>query len=589
MVILAIFSFLGIWVLMGNSEREPSWRISLVQATILWSAYLVLSTEILSWLHLINKLALSIVWFLPILVGTIWVWSRLKNRRILRLPVVYHRDTWIGFALDVILIVIVLTTAVVAFVSPPNDNDAMINGMSRVAHWAQNQSLDHYGTEIESQNSSGLGAEIIQLNLYVLSGSDQAVNMVAWIAYVGSIAAAASLADVLGTSLRGRRFAAIFGATLPAAITQATGSMNVIVVTFWVLSAILMLLYYIKKSQKSLILVLSALAAALAVLTSVMALIFLWPFALYAMVVLRQRVGMRRMLLLAVAALFILGLINGGTLMRNWLTYGNILNFEEIAGQVNSIRSRQLGGFAVPAFSASGEACGNLLHTVIFLLSFVVVMVSVVLGKDNPAILVYPALIIISLISFIFLFTVQPANSLLMLPFFFMFGPLVAFVLDKLEKYQAESILAAILIAVSFPWLFQTYERPIIVNSGRTIETSVFTRNRTDLYFASNPEDTAPYLAMTDEIKALGLTQIGLNLTDHSEEYPLWVMLGAPDENLRIEWVVADPISRIYLDPGFIPEAIICEDCSVQEIKIYNQDYQRHTFANFDLFLLAAD
>ena len=116
--------------------------------------------------------------------------------------------------------------------------------------------------------------------------------MVSWMAFVGSIAAAASLADVLGASLRGRRFAAIFGATLPAAITQATGSMNDIVVAFWVLSAILMLLYYVKKSQKPLILVLSALAAALAVLTKATALIFLLPFALYAVVALWKRLGM---------------------------------------------------------------------------------------------------------------------------------------------------------------------------------------------------------------------------------------------------------------------------------------------------------
>ena len=70
--------------------------------------------------------------------------------------------------------------------------------MSRVAHWAQNQSLDHFATEIESQNYGAPGAEIIQLNLFVFTGSDQTANMVAWVAYVGAIAAAASLADVLG-------------------------------------------------------------------------------------------------------------------------------------------------------------------------------------------------------------------------------------------------------------------------------------------------------------------------------------------------------------------------------------------------------
>ena len=633
MVILAILSFLGFWVLMGNSEREPSWRVSLVQAVIVWSAYLVITTEVLSWLHAINKLALSIVWSLPILIGVIWAWLRLKNRRILRLPVVYHRDTWIGFVLDAILILILLVTGVVAFVSPPNSGDAMVSGMSRVTHWAQNQSLDPYATGIEAQNSDAPGAEIIRLNLYVLSGSDQTANMVAWIAYVGSIAAAASLADVLGASLRGRRFAAIFGATLPVAITQATGSMNDIVVTFWVLSAILMLLYYEKKTQKPLILALSALAAALAVLTKATALIFLWPFALYAVVVLWRRLGLGRMLLWAAVALVIMGLINGGTFLRNQMEYGDILRQQEATGQINTIRSWRvmvsnitrnaalhvdfripgagawvqeelenlhdalglsvddprttLGGeFVIPEFNTSEQTDGNPLHAVIFMLSFVAVVGLVVLGKEDPVILVYSGLIFLSLISFSFLLKWQPAGSGLQLPFFFMFGPVAAFVLDKLEKYQVEAILAVILIATSLPWLFQTYERPIIVEPDRTIGTSVFSAERIQLYFASNPEDAAPYLAMTDEIKALGITQIGLNLTDHSEEYPLWVMLGAPDEDLRLEWVATDPASEHLLDTDFAPGAIICEDCSPEDIRLYGENYEQIPFSGFDLFVL---
>ncbi len=60
--------------MMGNSEREPSWRVSLVQGAIVWGAYTVISTEVLSWFHAINKLALSIVWALPILAGLVWIW-----------------------------------------------------------------------------------------------------------------------------------------------------------------------------------------------------------------------------------------------------------------------------------------------------------------------------------------------------------------------------------------------------------------------------------------------------------------------------------------------------------------------------------
>jgi hypothetical protein len=632
MLILAILSFLGFWVLIGNSEREPSWRVSIVQATILWSAYLIISTEALSWFHAISRLALSIVWSLPVLAGTLWVWLRLKKRRILRLPVVYHRDTWMGFVLDVILILMVLTTSVVAFVSPPNSSEAMTFQMSRVAHWAQNQSLDHYATEIDAQNSSAPGAELIQLNLYVLSGSDQAANMVSWMAFVGSIAAAASLADVLGASLRGRRFAAIFGATLPAAITQATGSMSDIVVTFWVLSAILMLLHYVKKSQKRLILVLSALAAALAVLTNPMALIFLLPFALYAVVALWKWLGMGRMLLWAVIAFAIMGLINGGTFYRNQMDYGKFWQPRELAGQTNEIRNWRVmisnisrnsalqlnfpvpgaeirmqerldelheklglavddprttagGEFYIPEISTSERTSGSPLHAILFMVSFVAVVGLVLLGKEDPHILAYSGLIFVSLALFCVLLKWEPTGAGLQLPFFFLFAPMVAFVLDKLEKYQAEAIVSVILIVCSLPWLFQTQERPIIVHPGRTVNTSIFAGDRTQLYFATNPEDAASYLTMTDEIKALGIEEIGLNLTDDSEEYPLWALLGAPDSDLRIGWVAASPESQKYLDPDFVPGAIICEQCSGEDIATYRQKYRQETFGDFDLFI----
>lgn len=501
MFILAILSFLGAWIMMGNSEREPSWRVSLVQGAIVWAAYTVISTEILSWFHAINKLALSIVWALPILAGLIWIWLRLKGRRILRLPVVYHRDTWFGFVLDALLIMVLVVTAVVAFTAPLNADEAIASPMSRVVDWAQNQSMEHYATEDEAQNSAAPGAEIIQLNFYVLSGSDRMTNMVAWIAYVGSIAAAASLADVVGASIRGRRFAAIFGATLPVAITQATSATNTMLLTFWTLSAIFLLLYYLRKSQKPKILLLSAMAGALAVLTSAAALVFLLPFALYAIVALWRRLGLKRTLFWVVAALAILGVINGGYLLRNQLDYGQIYQPQALTEQTNEIRNWRviisninrnlaahanlpglnteswLGGyledlhedlglaiddprttvdgvFYIPENNTTDQASGNPLHLLIFLISLVAVTGMVILGKENPGVLIYTAILIVSMLLYCIVIKWSPTGGRMLLPYFFLFGPVAAVFLDKLEKYQVEGILAAILLLFAIPWIF---------------------------------------------------------------------------------------------------------------------------------------
>jgi hypothetical protein len=632
MVFLVILSFLIFWIIIGNSEREPNWRMALIQTAIIWAGYMILGTEALSWMHIINKLALSILWSIPILGGILWIWLWLKNGKVLRLPIVYHRDSWAGTILDFFVLLIIVITAVVAWISPPNSEDAMNFRMSRVAHWAQNQSLAHYATGIETQNSNAPGAEIIQLNLYVLSGSDRSVNMVAWFAFAGSVAAAASLAEVLGAKVNGQRMAAIFAATIPVAITQATGASNDIVVSFWTVSAVLTLLYFARKSQKPLVLILSALAAALAVVTKATALIFLWPFALYAVIILRQRLGMARMLMWAAIAFAIIGIVNGGYFLRNQQDYGQFYRPVELAGKTNEVRNWRVmvsnitrnaalhadlpfpradswlwsnllklhdkldlaiddprttigDEFYIPTVNTSEQTSGNPLHAAVFILSFVAVVGTVILGKDDPEILVYAGAIFFSLVLFCYLLKWQPTGGGLQLPYFFLFAPLVAFMLDKLEKFQLETAIAAILLVYAIPWLFQTQQRPVVADPSRTYPVSVLFEDKDRMYFASTPDNYAPYRAITDEIEALGITQVGLDLTDHSAEYPFWAMLGAPSQDLQIEWVATDTASKKYLDPVFDPGAIICEDCDEEKILAYSQNYRREIFQQFALFI----
>ncbi len=632
MIFLVILSFIVFWIIVGNTEREPNWRMAVIQTGIIWAGYMILGTEFLGWIHSINKLGLSILWSLPILGGIVWIWLWLRHGKVLRLPIVYHRDSWAGTILDFFVMLILVITAIVAWVSPPNTEDAMIFRMSRVAHWAQNESLAHYATKIETQNSNAPGAEIMQLNFYVLSGSDRSVNLVAWIAFAGSVAAAASLAEVLGAKVNGQRMAAIFAATIPAAITNATGASNDIVVSFWTVSAVLMLLYYAKKSQKPLTLILAGLAAALAVVTKATSLIILWTFALYAVVILRHRLGMARMLMWAVIAFAIVGMVNGGYFIRNQQDYGQFYRPIELAGKTNEIRNWRVmvsnitrnaalhadlpfpradswlwsnllqlheklglsindprttlgGDFYIPEVNTSEETSGNPLHAAVFVLAFVAVVGAVILVKDDPEILVYSGAIFFSLVLFCYLLKWQPTNSGLQLPYFFLFAPMVAIMLDKLEKFQLETAIAAILLVYAVPWLFQTQQRPIVADPNRTYPVSVFYETKDRLYFASDPEDYAVYLAITDEIKALGITDIGLDLTDHSLEYPFWALLGAPSPDLHIEWVATDTTSQKYLDPAFVPGAIICEDCSETDILKYSQTYRHERLQQFDLFI----
>jgi hypothetical protein len=266
-IFLIFFAFLSIWIIVGNLEREPNWRLALIQAGIIWASYLTVGTEVLSLFSAVTRVGLLSLWLLPVVGGILWVWSWLKQGKVLRLPIIYRYRSWVGTILDVLVLLILLTSLVVAVVAPPNSNGGLVFRMSRVAHWAQNKQLSHYPTGIEIQNSYSPGAEIIILNVYVLDGGDRFANLAAWLGFAGCVLAAASIARVLGADVNGQRMASIFAATLPVAIVQATSAMNDTLVSFWIVSSVLMLLLYSRKSQKSIHLILTSLSAALAILT----------------------------------------------------------------------------------------------------------------------------------------------------------------------------------------------------------------------------------------------------------------------------------------------------------------------------------
>lgn len=632
MIVLMILSFLSMWIMMGNSEREPNWRLAFIQALILWGGFSILGTEILSLFSSITRTSLGFMWGLPILVSVIWTWLWLTHGKILRLPVVYHRDSWLGTVLDLFVILILIITAVVAFVSPPNSGPAMVSDMARVAHWAQNKNLAHYATGIESQNSHSPGAQIIMLHFYIIGKGDGWVNLVNWISFAGCAATAASLAEILGAKVNGQRMAAIFAATLPAAIAQATGATNDLLVCLWIISAVLMVFQFTRGVQKPLYLILAAFSTALAVVTKATAFIFLWPFALYVIILLRQRLGLFRMLLWAVVAFAILGAICGGYFYRNQQLYGQFYRPIELTEQMNEVRNWRvmvsnitrnaslhadlpfpradnwlkenllklhtmleldisdtrttLGEkFAIPEVNTSEMTSGNPVHAAMIVFSITAVVGMVLLGKEDPVILVYLGALFFSVVLFCYFLKWQPTGGRFHLPFFFLSGPLISILLDKLEKYELETLLAAILLLYAMPWLFQTYERPVIPHDDRTYQLSVFNENRDQLYFATNPKDYKAYWAVTNTIKTLEINQIGLDLMAESEEYPFWAMLGAPNEDLHIEWVHTDTASQGLLDEDYLPEVIIAEGLSPSEISRYSESYTHQSYFNLDLFI----
>ncbi|MGB8253333.1 MAG: hypothetical protein WCF08_08955 [Anaerolineaceae bacterium] len=61
-------------------------------------------------------------------------------------------------------------------------------------------------------------------------------------------------------------------------------------------------------------------------------------------------------------------------------------------------------------------------------------------------------------------------------------------------------------------------------------------------------------------------------LNGDAGEYLFWKLFDVPQEQLRIEWIVAGTPSEKYEPRDFAPCAVICEGCGVDQPSIRGMD-----------------
>ncbi len=597
--------FVLLWVtFLGVEAADPAdgeaWRRAFVKAALVSGALVTASTEALGGFHTLTAYSLIAAWSLGLLATGIACWRLRAWTRVLRWARGRRWQVPLPEAAVLAgLAAIVILAGLVAWVSPPNTTDSHLYHMARVVHWAQNRSLAHYPTTYEHQLWFPPWAETAILTLRLLWGNDQPAGLVQWACYVGSLILAAGIAGQLGAGRRGRILAAVFCASIPMAILQATSTQNDLTAAFWLLCLAYLLLLPANRASKANRPIELGLALGLGILTKTTFYVYALPFVVWFLVRTWRSDGWARSLLSGGVMGLSAGLLNAGYWGRNWVTYASPIGPSELVRSHTALDSTAalavgwakhlLTHFATPSEAVNGwiettfrsltawlpqgasefhltwswnheDLAGSPGHVIAI---GVVLLLLITLRRRPrpPNVAPYAVAGVGGLVLLTALVAWNPYVVRLHLPFLVVMAPLVGAAVGSWLRPGWLAVLSGLLILLSLPWLLLNQTRPVVGLRPRTAIISVFQAEKVDILFANWLPLRDDFIAATDAVKATGCTQIGLRIDSHDLEYPFWWLLDAPQSGIRLEHIDPYPHLLRYVAPDFRPCAILCMVC----------------------------
>lgn len=209
---------------------------------------------------------------------------------------------------------------------------------------------------------------------------------------------------------------------------------------------------------------------------------------------------------------------------------------------------------------------GNPVHLVLTVLASIAVTLSW-RKKDNGELLALTA----AAVSGLFLVSFAGCADTLFcsryqLSFFLLGAPVSAMVVAKLGN-RWTLLISAFFLAYTVPYVLFNNMRPVIgAPPWPTRIGSVFLTDPAVILFAQSPDLRDEWEEVAARIKTQGCMQVGLATTRDDLEYALWWLLGAPDSGIELRHIRASEATRRYLDPTFIPCAVICTACQGLEL-----------------------
>lgn len=466
---------------------------------------------------------------------------------------------------------ILFFTLFTALVAPPNNYDSMTYHLSRVAHWAQDQSVANYPTFILRQLAMPPAAEFAILHYYVLLGSDRLANFVQWQSMLGCLIVVSLIAGQLGGNRKAQLLAAFFCATLPMGIMQATSTQTDYFTAYWLVSMVFLLM----RGRPSG----GAVSFALAALSKPTAYILALPFIIWSLIA-KKNAAIKTVVLFAAALL----IFNAGYFYRNYSLSGSLLgpdygtrsqtvnplviavnlfktganNFnspwtavnhasEQVVGliarglgvAIDDPAASSFGKFTVEKYTPHEDVIGNPLH-LLWLLA-VLGLILFYRRQERGRVGQYALALGAAVLLFFLLIKYQPWVNRLLLPWFVLGAPLAGWATEKYFDRRLVALLIVLAGLIALPPLLMNITRPIIPPPlAARSKFSILTTPREYFYLTSMNETRVVYEKVRELVRRRGYRSLGL--VGVNNEYPLWAMLRG--ERVKIAHLLADG------DPG---------------------------------------
>lgn len=574
-------------------QRNNENRTAILKAYLTWGGLAILSAEMLSLVNALTAFYLGCFWaainlgLLSYCFG-LRLWPRREETAVL----------WEHFSRNLIYWIIAgiaLATLGLALFTPPNNTDSMVYHLPRIEHWIANHSLRHFATWEPRQLWTPPGAEILIAHLRIFTPRHELANMIQWLAMTISLVGMSGIAALLGFSPKVGRLTALFCATLPMGMMQATSTQNDYVATAWLVC----FAYFLLSGRERMTVQIAfwaGMALGLALLTKGVA--YFIGFGLVLLIFWRKepKQGWHQRAACCYLILVIALGLNAGHMARNIRLGGHPLDpfrapeykttnmhfglflanaarniamhaglFPQsghaIAGGVAAV-DKVLGvpdsaeniSFSKNAFAAypwnfNEDVDGNPIHFLLLIIGGITLFFC----KDTfRSVWPYSAALCFSAAVFILLSRWQPWVTRFHLPFFILASPIAVFAFERRGLTIAVSV---IFLLTAVPYLILNGNKPLL---GKD---SILKNNSTHVQFIRAQDLKRGFVRGTAWVCANDCPgEIGLIMPGGEWEYPLWRLLKSCRSDVHLQSITVTNISK-KLRPGpYTPPMILASN-----------------------------